>query len=195
MSSDAAHADSVQFRPERTNILAAVLMIGIALLVIGAAPLYLFWVLFIPLAFLFWVLRARTTVGERGVDIQYAFRGSRSIKWENLAGIGFKGSRALLTTKNGKKFPMPGVTFNSLPQLSKASRGRVPDVLTSAQEAAEDKVTIVRRDGEQILISKEEYAARQAERHIIDGEARPEASKRPAKNDPDNPENTARSNK
>lgn len=195
MSSDAAHADSVQFRPERTNILAALLMTGIALLVIGAAPLYLFWVLFIPLAFLFWVLRARTTVGEHGVDIQYAFRGSRSIKWENLAGIGFKGSRALLTTKNGKKFPMPGVTFNSLPQLSAASRGRIPDVLTAAEEAAQDKVTIVRRDGEQILISKEEYAARQAAKNIIDGENRPEASKHPGKNDPDNPVNPARSNK
>ncbi|QGU04412.1 PH domain-containing protein [Corynebacterium comes] len=186
MSSDAANADSVQFRPERTNILAAVLMIAIALLAVGAAPLYLFWVLLIPAAFLFWVLRARTTVGERGVDIQYAFRGSRSVGWDRLAGIGFKGSRALLTTKDGRKYPMPGITFNSLPELSEASRGRIPDVLTSAREAADDKVTIIRRDGEQILITKEEYAARQAEREATAGSHNGESENRPAKNNPDN---------
>ncbi|RSZ66110.1 PH domain-containing protein [Corynebacterium hylobatis] len=161
MSSDAVHAESVQFRPERTHILAAVLMSAIALLVIGSAPQYLFWVLIVPVLFIVWVLRARTTVGEKGVDIRYAFRGSRFIKWENMAGIAFKGSRALLTTKDGKSHPLPAVTFNSLPKLAEASRGRIPDVVGSAEEAAEDKVTIIRRDGEQILISKEEYAARQ----------------------------------
>lgn len=182
MSSDAAPADSVQFQPERTNVLAAVLMIGISLLIIGSAPLYLFWILLIPLAFLYWVLRARTTVGEDGVDIRYAFRGSRSIGWDKLAGIGFKGARALLTTKDGRTHPMPGISFNSLPELSKASRGRIPDVLTSAREAADDKVTIIRRDGEEILVTKEEYAARQA--------ARETAEDLPAKDRPDNTDNS-----
>lgn len=190
MSSDAAPADSVQFQPERTNVLAIVLMTGISLLVIGAAPLYLFWILLIPLAFLFWVLRARTTVGERGVDIRYAFRGSRTVGWDNLSGIGFKGARALLTTREGRTFPMPGVTFNSLPELSRASRGRIPDVLTSAQEAAEDKVTIIRRDGEQILVTKEEYAARQAAREAAAGAPDDGPGDLPPKNRPDNTDNS-----
>ena len=40
-----------------------------------------------------------------------------------------------------------------------ASRGRIPDALTQGREAADDKVVIVHRDGQQILLSKEEYAA------------------------------------
>ena len=50
------------------------------------------------------------------------------------------------------------MTFNSLPRLSEASRGRIPDALTQGREAADDKVVIVHRDGQQVLLSKEEYA-------------------------------------
>lgn len=162
MSSDAAHAESVEFRPERANLFAAALIIAVALLVIPSAPLYLAWLLLIPAAFIFWVLRARTIVDERGVDIRYAFRGGKTIRWEDLAGVGFKGARALLTTTDGTAHAMPGVTFNSLPRLAEASGGRIPDVLTSAQEAADEKVTVIQRDGQQILLTHEEYAARQA---------------------------------
>ena len=168
MSSDAGktehtdRAESVEFRPDRGNLFAAVLIIAVAMLVIPSAPLLLGWLLIIPIAFIVWVLRARTLVGERGVDIRYAYRGGRTVRWDDVAGVGFKGSRALLTTRDGAEHAMPGVTFNSLPRLAEASRGRIPDVLTAAQEAADDKVTIVHRDGRQILISKEEYAARQA---------------------------------
>ncbi|HHU68147.1 MAG TPA: PH domain-containing protein [Corynebacterium sp.] len=168
MSSDAGktehtdRAETTEFRPDRGNLFAAVLIIAVGMLVIPSAPLYLGWLLLIPLAFILWVVRARTVVDERGVDIRYAFRGGRTVRWEDVAGVGFKGSRALLTTRDGAEHAMPGVTFNSLPQLAAASRGRIPDVLTAAQEAADDKVTIIHRDGQQILISKEEYAARQA---------------------------------
>lgn len=158
----AASAEPVEFRPDRGNLFAAVLIIAVAMLVIPSAPLYLGWLLLIPLAFIWWVVRARTTVGERGVDIRYAFRGGRTVRWEDVKGVGFRGSRALLTTRDDTELMMPGVTFNSLPRLAEASRGRIPDVLTAAEKAAEDKVTIVHRDGRQILVSREEYAARQA---------------------------------
>ncbi|MFC6146525.1 PH domain-containing protein [Corynebacterium nasicanis] len=164
MSSHAVHAESVEFAPERAHLFAAGLIIAVAMLVIPSAPLYLGWLLLIPAAFIFWVVRARTVVSERGVDLRYAFRGGRSVAWEDVTGLGFKGTRALLTTRDGAEHMMPGVTFNSLPQLAEASRGRIPDVLTAAQEAADDKVTIVHRDGRQILLSKEEYAAREAAR-------------------------------
>lgn len=162
MSSDAAHAESVEFAPERANLFAAGLIIAVALLVIPSAPQYLAWLLLIPAAFIFWVLRARTVVGESGVDLRYAFRGDRSVGWEDVAGVGFKGSRALLTTKDGAEYMMPGVTFNSLPKLAEASRGRIPDALTAAQEAQDEKVVIIHRDGQQIMVSQEEYAAREA---------------------------------
>src|SRR5699024_7714736 len=103
---------------------------------------------------------------------------------------GFKGSRALLTTRDGRTYPMPGISFNSLPELSEASRGRIPDVLTSAREAAEDKVTIIRRDGEQILVTKEEYAARQAAREAAEGSHDDGAADRPVNNRPDNTDNS-----
>ncbi|MDO5511394.1 PH domain-containing protein [Corynebacterium sp.] len=162
MSSDAAHAESVEFAPERANLFAAALFIAVSMLVIPSAPLYLVWLLLIPLAFIIWVLRARTIVGESGVDIHYAFRSGKSIAWEDVRGVGFKGSRALLTTTDGTEHPMPAVSFNSLPKLAEASRGRIPDALTAAQEAADDKVVIVHRDGQQIMVSQEEFAAREA---------------------------------
>ncbi|WP_245974934.1 PH domain-containing protein [Corynebacterium alimapuense] len=164
MSSEAADAESVQFRPDRANILAALLMIAIALLVVGAAPVYLFWVLAIPVLFIYWILRSSTTVDEQGVSIKYAFRGGKTVEWEDLSGVGFKGSRALLTTTEGKEYPMPGVTFNSLPKLSEASSGRIPDALTAGRIAADEKVVVINRDGEQILLTKEEYAARQTDK-------------------------------
>ncbi|AGF72297.1 PH domain-containing protein [Corynebacterium halotolerans] len=162
MSSEAEHPESAQFQPERTHLLAALLMIGIAMLVIGVAPLYLFWILVFPILFIVWVLRARTVVDGSGIRIRYAFRGSRHIVWDDLSGVGFRGSRALATTTGGREFLLPGVTFNSLPRLSKASQGRIPDVLTAGRAAADDKVVVIHRDGEQVLITKEEYAARQA---------------------------------
>jgi len=164
MSSDtgtpAQRPASVQFRPERTNILAALLMIAIAALVVGSAPLYLFWVFLIPLVFIYWIIRARTVVGEKGIEVIYAFRPGRSIAWDDLAGVGFKGARALATTNDGKQYVMPGVSFNSLPKLAEASRGRIPDVLTAGRKAADEQVVIINRDGEEIMLTKEEYAAR-----------------------------------
>ena len=54
---------------------------------------------------------------------------------------------------------LPAVTFNDLPALSEASRGRIPDALTAGREAADDMITIVRRDGSERLVTREEYAA------------------------------------
>lgn len=172
MSSNAARPQSVEFAPDRGNLFAAVLIIAVAMLVIPSAPLYLAWLLLIPILFIVWVLRARTVVDTEGVDIRYAFRGGKKVAWDEVAGVGFKGSRALLTTRDRTEHAMPGVTFNSLPTLAEASNGRIPDVITAAHEAADEKVTIVHRDGQQVLMSKEEYAARQKAREA--DQARPD---------------------
>lgn len=161
MSSDVAQAESVQFQPERTHILAGIIMLAMAIILIGWAPQYLFWTLAVPLLFIYWVLRAKTTVGEDGINITYGFRRGHSLAWDELAGVGFKGARALATSTEDKTYAMPGVTFNSLPRLAEASRGRIPDVLTAGRVAADDKVVIMNKEGEQILLTKEEYAARQ----------------------------------
>ena len=95
---------------------------------------------------------------RKGHCNQLRFKGSQNISWDNFAGIGFQRAKAFARTKSGKQFTLPGVTFNSLPRLSDASRGRIPDALTAGRDAADEKVVIVHRDGQQVLMSKEEYS-------------------------------------
>lgn len=132
-------------------------MVGIALIGISWAPLVLGWLLLIPLAWLVWVLFASTTVDERGISLRYVARSNTRIGWDELEGIGFKGARALATTTAGKEYMMPGVSFNSLPDLAEASRGRITDVITGAQEAADGKYEIIDKNNHHVLLSREEY--------------------------------------
>ncbi|QPK84053.1 PH domain-containing protein [Corynebacterium qintianiae] len=145
------------FRPSREHVLAIVLMTGIALIGIAWAPLLLSWLLIIPAAYLVWVFGSSTRVDTRGVTITYPLRPNVSIAWDNLSGIAFKGAKALATTSAGKEHPMPGVTFNTIPELSEASGGRITDVITSSAEAADGKYEIIDREGRRVLLSREEY--------------------------------------
>ena len=154
----ATHAQAEVFKPARDHILGIILLSAIALLSIGWAPKYLAWLLIVPVLCIWWVLKSRTRVSEKGIAISYAFKGSQNISWDNFAGIGFQRAKAFARTKSGKQFTLPGVTFNSLPRLSDASRGRIPDALTAGRDAADEKVVIVHRDGQQVLMSKEEYS-------------------------------------
>ena len=146
------------FKPTREHLLGIGLLAAIAFLSIGWAPKYLAWVLIFPALAIWWVLRARTVVSEKGIDITYGFRGPVHIGWDTFRGIGFQRSRAFARTAAGKTLNLPGVTFNSLPRLAQASRGRIPDALTAGRDAADDKVVIIHRDGQQVLLTKEEYA-------------------------------------
>ncbi|WP_246388927.1 PH domain-containing protein [Corynebacterium incognita] len=144
------------FRPDRTHILAIALLSGIALIGIGWAPKYLAWLFVVPILCIWWVVRSRTTVSDKGIDIAYGFRGDKHLDWEDVEGIGFQRSSAFVQSGQ-KKFSLPGVTFNSLPKLAEASRGRIPDALTAGREAANDKVVVIHRDGRQVLVDKDEF--------------------------------------
>ncbi|MDK6807214.1 PH domain-containing protein [Corynebacterium sp. HMSC074E01] len=157
-STRAEHPTAETFKPTREHLLGIGILAAIAFLSIGWAPKYLFWVLIFPVLAIWWVLRARTTVDGKGVHISYGFRGPKNIEWGNFKGIGFQRSRAYARTTSGNNFNLPGVTFNSLPRLAAASNGRIPDALTAGRNAADDKVIIVHRDGQQVLLTKEEYA-------------------------------------
>lgn len=157
-SSRADHSPAETFKPTREHLLGIGLLAAIALLSIGWAPKYLFWILIFPILGFWWVLRSRTTVDSHGIHIRYGFRGPKDIAWKDFAGIGFQRSRAYARTTDGENLNLPGVTFNSLPRLAKASQGRIPDALTAGRNAADDKVVIVHRDGQQVLLTKEEYA-------------------------------------
>ena len=154
-----AHTET--FRPERTHLLALGLMFLVTLMIVAWAPAKLFWLLLFPLLGAWWVLRAHTTVGERGMTIRYGFRGSRSLTWDDVAGVGFQRARAFVNTRGEDKLTLPGVTFNSLPRLAEASRGRIPDALTAGKEAADEKVVVIHRDGQQVMMSKDEFDAYQ----------------------------------
>ena len=59
--------------------------------------------------------------------------------------------------KQENSFWLPGITFNSLIDLHKVSGGRIPDPVTPAREATEDKVQVVNKDGYAVLMDKDEY--------------------------------------
>lgn len=163
MSSEDRLRASEVFRPDRGNLIAASFMAAISLMIIPWAPLYLVWVLIVPILIIYWALRARTTLNEAGVTITYAFRGDTSAAWNEVQGLGFKGSRTYLHTTDGEKHHLPGVTFNSLPRLEKASRGRIPDAITAAHEDADGKMEVIDREGNKVLLTQEEYREHLAE--------------------------------
>lgn len=154
---------SETFHPERTHLLSAVVLGLISLLTIGAAPQYLWWILALPVLLIWWVLKSATVVDESGIHIRYAFRGNKKISWEDFSGIGFKGARTFARTTDGQELTLPGVNFNSLPRLQQGSYGRIPDALTEGRAAMDGKIVVVQEDGYSVVLTKEEYIARQEE--------------------------------
>lgn len=148
--------EGATFHADRTHLIGAAVMAMISLLVIGAKPLYLFWILAIPAVFAYWVMRSKTVVDERGITAHYAFTGTKSVTWDNFAGLRFGGSKTFARNSAENEFSLPGVSFNSLPALSEASRGRIVDALTAGREAADDKVVVFHKDGRQVLKRKDE---------------------------------------
>lgn len=100
------------------------------------------------------VFHSATRVTTDGIDLQYPFSHNVSCRWEDIVGVQFAGSKTLLVLTDGTTHKMPGVSFNSLPALSQASQGRIPDPITPGKQAAHDTVDIVARDGRYILRDK-----------------------------------------
>ncbi|SQG64536.1 putative low molecular weight protein antigen 6 [Corynebacterium renale] len=145
-------------RPDRTHLLVAAVMTCIMLIPIGSAPLVLGWLIIVPILYFWWIQKTATIIDDSGITAQYAFRGNKQVPWDELAGIGFKGATTFASTHAGENITLPAVTFNSLPVLSEASDGRIPDALTQSREAIDDMVRIVNKDGREVLVTREEYA-------------------------------------
>ncbi|MCX7541962.1 PH domain-containing protein [Corynebacterium sp. P5848] len=146
------------FQPDRTHLLGAGLMLLTSLLTVGAAPKLLFWILLLPLLYAYWVLKSRTTIDVDGITATYAFSANRRVSWEDFAGIRFGSGSSHARSHDGQEFALPGVSFNSVPDLAAASGGRIPDVIAAGRVAADDKVVVMRRDGRQIVKTREEAA-------------------------------------
>jgi hypothetical protein len=101
------------------------LVLGILSLV--AASSWFLVLLIVPAVLSAYIVRLRTvarpdTVTARGL------RHSATVRWEDIDGLAFnKGSWARAQLKDGRELTLPAVTFSTLPRLTEASAGRVPN--------------------------------------------------------------------
>jgi hypothetical protein len=83
--------------------------------------------LIIPVVLSALIIRLRTVADEGGVTVR-TLLGSRAVRWEEIDGLRFqRGSWARACLKSGAELRLPAVTFATLPQLTEASSGRVPN--------------------------------------------------------------------
>lgn len=84
-------------------------------------------VLVIPVLLSALIVRLRTVADAQGVTVR-TLLGSQTVGWEDIDGLRFnRGSWARARLKSGADLRLPAVTFATLPQLTAASEGRVPN--------------------------------------------------------------------
>lgn len=102
-----------------------------------AWPLYCGWMLLIPVALGWWVARVRTTVTADEIRVRTA-TGSSVHPWSQVKGVyfpkprlfGISWARAVLADES--RVALPAVTWQQIPELSRASGGKFPDVTALA---------------------------------------------------------------
>ena len=83
--------------------------------------------LIIPVVLSALIVRLRTQADQNGVTVR-TLLGSQTVGWEEIDGLRFhKGSWARARLKSGRDLRLPAVTFATLPLLTQASGGRVPN--------------------------------------------------------------------
>jgi hypothetical protein len=81
----------------------------------------------IPVVLSSLIIRLRTVADEQGVSVR-TLLGSRTVRWDEVEGLRFhRGSWARARLKTGGELRLPAVTFATLPLLTEASAGRVPN--------------------------------------------------------------------
>jgi Bacterial PH domain len=102
------------------------LALGLLALVL-AGPTWFALLLVIPVLLSAFVIRYRT-VADRDAVTARTFLGSQTVSWDDIAGLRFgKGSWAYAQLNDGTELRLPAVTFATLPLLTEASAGRVPN--------------------------------------------------------------------
>ncbi len=83
--------------------------------------------LVIPIMLSALIIRLRTVADHRGVTAR-TLLGSRTVSWNDIDGLRFtKGTWARARLRSGGELRLPAVTFATLPLLTEASDGRVPN--------------------------------------------------------------------
>jgi hypothetical protein len=102
------------------------LALGMLALVLGGPP----WVallLVIPVILSIYIIRLRT-VADRDTVTARNLLSSETVRWEDIEGLRFsRTSWARAQLKGGRELLLPAVTFATLPKLTEASAGRVPN--------------------------------------------------------------------
>lgn len=95
--------------------------------VVLANPRWFTPLLVIPVISSALVIRLRTVADGDGVTARTLLR-SRTVAWADIDGLRFgRGSWARAVLKEGAEVMLPAVTFGTLPRLTAASAGRVPN--------------------------------------------------------------------
>ncbi|HEU4360172.1 MAG TPA: PH domain-containing protein [Mycobacterium sp.] len=106
--------------------------LAVGFLAVGLLVPVLTWppsaaLLAIPVALSVMIARLRTVADRQTVTVR-TLLGSRSVRWDDIDGLRFtRGSWARAHLTNGERLRLPAVTFATLPLLTAASGGRVPN--------------------------------------------------------------------
>ena len=83
--------------------------------------------LVIPVLLSALIIRLRTVADDHGMTVR-TLLGSQTVRWDDIDGLRFhRGSWARARLKTGAELRLPAVTFATLPLLTEASSGRVPN--------------------------------------------------------------------
>lgn len=97
------------------------------LALVFAGPAWVAVLLIIPVILSALIVRYRT-VADRDTVTARTLLGSQTVSWADIEGLRFgKGSWAYAQLKDGGELRLPAVTFATLPLLTDASGGRVPN--------------------------------------------------------------------
>lgn len=125
MSSPSAAAVVIRISP-MAHFAVGFLALGMVALVF-AGPSWFALLLVIPIALSAVIVRYRT-VADRDTVTARTILASQTVSWDDVAGLRFdKGSWAYAELTDGGELRLPAVTFSTLPLLTKASGGRVPN--------------------------------------------------------------------
>ncbi|AFM16628.1 Protein of unknown function (DUF2581) [Mycolicibacterium chubuense NBB4] len=97
------------------------------LAVIFAGPTWFLVLLIIPAILSTMIVRYRT-IADRDTVTARTLLGSETVRWDDIEGLRFgRKAWALARRRDGSELSLPAVTFATLPMLTAASGGRVPN--------------------------------------------------------------------
>lgn len=108
------------------HIAVGFLALGLSATVFAGPPWFVV-LLLIPVAMSVVVARYRTLADRETVTARTLF-GRQTVPWEDIDGLRFgRRAWAVARRRDGTEFTLPAVTFSTLPVLTEASGGKVPN--------------------------------------------------------------------